>query len=125
MQDDVPEPAPESGGVKEINAEQDLVTPTMQGWLLYKPGGLFKNWKKWWVVAHEGKLMCYHGLLDVTPALEAVDLRGVSVEVCEACDTSESSKRAHFSRFSSQVLASVHWFSVPRPNSISSLGFER
>ncbi|EGZ30240.1 hypothetical protein PHYSODRAFT_295084 [Phytophthora sojae] len=86
----------ESGGVKEINAEQDLVTPTMQGWLLYKPGGLFKNWKKWWVVAHEGKLMCYHGLLDVTPALEAVDLRGVSVEVCEACDTSESSKRAHF-----------------------------
>ncbi|GMF13679.1 unnamed protein product [Phytophthora lilii] len=69
-------------------------TPTMQGWL-YKQGGFVKNWKKRWFVAREGKMMYYHGISDATP-LGVVNLRRVTVEICEAHEVNARNKCLHF-----------------------------
>ncbi|KAE9356456.1 hypothetical protein PF008_g3604 [Phytophthora fragariae] len=69
-------------------------TPIMQGWL-YKQGGFVKNWKKRWFVAREGKMMYYHGMSDATP-LGVVNLRRVTVEICEAHEVNARNKCLHF-----------------------------
>ncbi|GMF60679.1 unnamed protein product [Phytophthora fragariaefolia] len=69
-------------------------TPTMQGWL-YKQGGFVKNWKKRWFVAREGKMMYYHGMSDATP-LGVVNLRRVTVEICESHEVNARNKCLHF-----------------------------
>lgn len=56
-------------------------TPTMMGWLL-KQGGFVKNWKRRWFVAREGTLTYFARANDPTP-LGSVDLRNVTVDVCE------------------------------------------
>jgi hypothetical protein len=73
---------------------QEDPTPTKQGWL-YKQGGFVKNWKKRWFVAREGKMMYYHGTSDATP-LGVVNLRRVTVEICEAHEVNARNKCLHF-----------------------------
>ncbi|KAE8899316.1 hypothetical protein PF005_g6923 [Phytophthora fragariae] len=74
----------------------DQATRTMQGWLLYKQDGLFKKWKKWWFVAREVKLRYYIGMMDATPPLEEIDLRGASVEICESHEVSELKENVYY-----------------------------
>lgn len=79
-----PEPtAPRGDLVKHASVPQmkGAEEPPIMGWL-YKQGGFVKNWKKRWFVAREGKIMYFHGASDPTP-LGTVDLRRVTVDVCE------------------------------------------
>lgn len=78
-----PEPAPAKDLVKHASVPQmkGAEEPPIMGWL-YKQGGFVKNWKKRWFVAREGKIMYFHGASDPTP-LGTVDLRRVTVDVCE------------------------------------------
>lgn len=63
------------------SAQLQTAPPPIMGWL-YKQGGFVKNWKKRWFVARDGKIMYFHGASDPTP-LGTVDLRRVTVDVCE------------------------------------------
>ncbi|KAE9039143.1 hypothetical protein PR002_g5661 [Phytophthora rubi] len=102
----LPESAPESRNIEDNTTEQhqmsdgsrcsDQATRTMQGWLLYKQDGLFKKWKKWWFVAREVKLRYYIGMMDATPPLEEIDLRGASVEICESHEVSELKENVYY-----------------------------
>ncbi|KAG2786612.1 hypothetical protein JG687_00009151 [Phytophthora cactorum] len=79
---------------RQASLRPEESTPTMQGWL-YKQGGFVKNWKKRWFVAREGKMMYYHGMSDATP-LGVVNLRRVTVEICEAHEVNARNKCLHF-----------------------------
>ncbi|KAF1330859.1 Phosphatidylinositol-3,4,5-trisphosphate 3-phosphatase, partial [Globisporangium splendens] len=68
--------------------------PPIMGWL-YKQGGFVKNWKKRWFVAREGKIMYYHGASDPTP-LGTVDLRRVTVDVCDPSDINARNQCLHY-----------------------------
>ncbi|KAG7400153.1 hypothetical protein PHYBOEH_006861 [Phytophthora boehmeriae] len=78
----------------QASIRQENPIPTLQGWL-YKQGGFVKNWKKRWFVAREGKMMYYHTPSDATP-LGVVNLRRVTVEICEAREVNARNKNLHF-----------------------------
>ncbi|KUF89439.1 hypothetical protein AM588_10002232 [Phytophthora nicotianae] len=79
---------------RQASLRPEESTPTMQGWL-YKQGGFVKNWKKRWFVAREGKMMYYHGMSDATP-LGVVNLRRITVEICEPHEVNARNKCLHF-----------------------------
>ncbi|EEY63896.1 phosphatidylinositol-3,4,5-trisphosphate 3-phosphatase, putative [Phytophthora infestans T30-4] len=79
---------------RQASLKPEESTPTMQGWL-YKQGGFVKNWKKRWFVAREGKMMYYHGMSDATP-LGVVNLRRITVEICEPHEVNARNKCLHF-----------------------------
>ncbi|CAH0480901.1 unnamed protein product [Peronospora belbahrii] len=78
----------------ETSCQLEETAPTMQGWL-YKQGGFVKNWKKRWFVAQGGKMMYYHGISDATP-LGVVNLRRVTVQMCEPHEVNARNKCLHF-----------------------------
>ncbi|RLN10624.1 hypothetical protein BBO99_00002226 [Phytophthora kernoviae] len=78
----------------QASIRQEDPIPATQGWL-YKQGGFVKNWKKRWFVAREGKMMYYHTPSDATP-LGVVNLRRVTVEICEAREVNARNKNLHF-----------------------------
>ncbi|TDH68535.1 hypothetical protein CCR75_007671 [Bremia lactucae] len=92
----VPAPLPMHNTPRERQASvrTEEGTLTMQGWL-FKQGGFVKNWKKRWFVACEGKLMYYHGMSDAKP-LGTVNLRRVTVEMCEGYEVNARNKSLSF-----------------------------
>ncbi|KAL8024971.1 putative pleckstrin domain, PH-like domain superfamily, protein-tyrosine phosphatase [Plasmopara halstedii] len=79
---------------RQPSGRPEETPPTMQGWL-FKQGGFVKNWKKRWFVACEGKMMYYHGMSDAKP-LGIVNLRRVTVEVCEAYEVNARNQELHY-----------------------------